>query len=607
MKTLIVTIIALFVMFAAGCKSGGDTTAPRKSRAQQQEGGVYVRYNFLGYTPSRQKRLVVMSERNLTGREWTFVDTETGNVIQRGRFDNSISGQSAHMPLDFNYVIDFSGITETGTYSFVTEGLVEPVIIPIAENPYSWLVKKPIRWLRVARCGYYDPIDRGVCHLGDSSCVLFHRRGFDNGSWHDAGSGKTMDISGGWHDAGDYVKFSLTIGYATYFLLRSYDINPELFDTMRTYSKTDLNDLLDEAKWGLDWLMKTMCDKDTNEFVVQVANYEDHNVGYRLPQNDHLDGRRPILSALSPQQMGYTAASLALGANIFQNIPGQEKTAQKYREKAKLIFRRATSEDAVPMAAYDDRVNTWYGDQTVNDNLQLAAAELYRLTGDAHYREESIKYQNLARTAGWRAWESVNMPAHLRVMEWYPVAKNDLYADLDGFLANARRPGNIWGLPIKYVWAGLYSYIAIGANAFEFQLRTGERRYEELGRNMFDYLLGYNNWGICFVATKDPRLAGRTITNPNSQIYGLQAHLFPEGAISEGPGDRASWEKFKIYFGFDPTVEPTYKFNTSEGVFFNNRKDFMCMETTIHGVSDGIFMIAVADKFFKELEKRNRR
>jgi len=601
MKKTLITIAVLLAMVFTGCKSSDTgTTAPKKSK----EGGVYVRYNFLGYTPNRQKRMVVMAERNIAGKEWVFINTQTGDTIQKGRFDNSISGRSGNMPLDYNYVLDFSGIKQIGEYKFVTEGLVEETIIPIAEDPYSWIVSKPIRWMRAARCGYESPLDReAACHDGDSSCVLQHRAGADNASWEDRGSGKTMDATGGWHDAGDYVKFSLTIGYACYFILRSYDVNPELFDSMKVYSKSDLNDLLDEGKWGLDWLMKTMTDKDTTEFIVQVADQEDHNIGYRLAQNDILNGKRPILSALSPHQMAYTAASLALGAKIFKNIPGYEETAKKYEDKARLIFRRATSKDAAPMAAYDDKVNTWYGDGTLNDNLELAAAELYRLTGEEFFRTESQRYQNLARTAGWRAWESVNMPAHLLVMQWDAIAKNDLYADLEGFLTNARRAGNVWGLPIKYVWGGLYSYIAIGANALEFQVLSGDRKFEEIGRNMFDYLLGYNNWGIAFVATTDPRIAGKTITDPNSQLYGLQADKFPEGCISEGPGDRQSWEKFKTYFGFDVEAQRTFKFNTSEGVFFDHRKDFMCMETTIGGVADGIFMIAVASKFFSDLEK----
>jgi len=597
MKKIAVTIVALLAIFAAGCKSSNDSTAPKKGK----EGGVYVRYNLLGYTPSRQKRMVVMAERNISGKEWFFVNEETGDTVQRGRFDNSIGGKSGHMPMDYNYVIDFSALDKIGKYKFITEG-IEPAIIPIEKDPYSWLVSEPIYWMRAARCGSNDAITHGLCHDGDKSCVVHHRKGFDNGSWYDDKSGKKMDGFGGWHDAADYLKFSLTIGYATYFLLRSYEVNPELFDNMKVYSTTEFNDLLDEAKWGLDWLMKTMPDNDTNEFIIMVGNSEDHNVGYRLPENDELNGKRPILSALSPHQMGYAAASLALGANIFRKL-GKNDIAAKYESKAKIIFRRATSKDAVPMAALNDEVNVFYGDETVNDNLELAAAELYKLTNDDFYKNESIKYQDLARSAGWRAWESVNMPAHATVMQWYPIAKNDLYADLDEFLNNSRRSGNIWGVPMKYVWGGLYSYIGVGAAAMEFQLLTGERKYEELGRNMFDYLLGYNNWGMCFVATQDPRLVGKTIVDPYSQIYNLQADKFPRGAISEGPGDRPSWEKFKTYFGFDVEAQRTNKFNTSDGVFFDNRKDFMCMETTIGGVADGIFMLAVASKFFTEKDK----
>ncbi|MDR0304377.1 MAG: glycoside hydrolase family 9 protein [Chitinispirillales bacterium] len=597
MKKIVIMSVFLFITFMAGCQSSNEATAPKKSK----DTAVYVRFNMLGYTPSRQKRMVIMSEKNIAGKEWFFVNIETGDTAQRGRLDNSIGGKSGHVPMDFNYVIDFSALNKIGKYKFVTEG-VESVIISIETDPYSWLVSEPLHWMRAARCGSNDAVDHGFCHGGDKSCVVHHREGSDNGSWHDDGSGKKIDGFGGWHDAADYLKFSLTIGYATYFLLRSYEINPELFDNMKQYSKTEFNDLIDEAKWGLDWLMKTMPENDTNEFIIMVGDSEDHNAGYRLPENDEFDGKRPALSALSPHQMGYAAASLALGANIFKKL-GKKDIAQKYENKSKLIFRRATSKDAVPMAALNDEVNVFYGDETVNDNLELAAAELYKLTNDDFYKTESIKYQNLARTAGWRAWESVNMPAHAVVMQWDPIAKNDLYADLDEFLTNSRRSGNIWGVPMKYVWGGLYSYIGVGSTALEFQLLTGERKYEELGRNMFDYLLGYNNWGICFVATQDPRLDGKTITDPYSQVYNLQADKFPTGAISEGPGDRISWEKFKTYFGFDVDAQRTNKFNTIDGVFFDSRKDFMCMETTIGGVADGIFMIAVASKFFAEKDE----
>jgi endoglucanase len=576
---------------------------------------VHIRYNMFGYSPSRQKRIVVMSDTDVEKNGYNLVNITTGDTLISSQLDGSVYGKGDHLPLDFNYVIDFSNITNEGEYQFSIEGK-KSVLFSIKKDPYKKIVEGPIHWMRVARCGSEDAEDHGLCHLGDSSSIVHHRKGIDNGSWHDDGNGKRIDGTGGWHDAADYLKFSLTIAYADYFLLRSYEIYPELFDGIKNHSKTKYNDMLDECKWGLDFLMKCMPDED--EFIVMVANSEDHNVGYRLPEDDELDGKRPVLSALSPVQMGYTSAALALGARIFHG-QGDVELAKKYGDMAKAVFRRATSKDVVANAWLNDEVNAFYGDETKNDNLELAAAELYKwsrveagvsvspqndtaegFTASEEmtlYLAEAIKYGDLARSAGWRAWESVNMPAHITLMEYYPIAKNDLYKDLDAFLANSRRQGNVWGVPMKYVWGGLYSYIGVGAAALEFEVKSGERKYAKLGREMLDYLLGYNNWGISFVASKKFE---NSIRQPYSQVYNLQADKFPVGAISEGPGDRGSWEHFEHYFGFDTNAERTNPFNTKAGVFYDNRKDFMCMETTIAGVADGIFMLTVAAKYFQE-------
>ncbi|MGM0444555.1 MAG: glycoside hydrolase family 9 protein [Fibrobacterota bacterium] len=556
---------------------------------------TYIRYNYLGYNPSRQKRFVVMSEENIDGFAWKLEKEGTKEPVITGKLGKSVYGKGKHLPFKYNYVMDLTDIEEKGDYRLSLEGNVaEPAEFPIKDDPYGGIISKPLRWMRVARCGSHNAIDHGFCHGGDTACTVHRRVDNDNGDWQPAKSGKVVDGFGGWHDAADYLKFSLTNAYACYFLLRAYEVNPGIFDTLNTHSTTKYNDLLDEAKWGLDFLMKTM--PDTNEFMVMVADAKDHNVGYRLPEDDELDGERPFLSALSAPQMGYTAAALSLGSRIFKE-KGDTELAADYLAMARKIYRRATSNDVEATAWLNDKANPFYADKTTNDNLELAAAELFASTGDSAYLKEAITYADKARASGWKAWESVNMPAHMRVMEHYPVAKNYLFLDLDQFLKNSRESGNIWGIPMKYVWAGLYSYIGVGGSAGEFEFRTNNRKYHSLARNMTDYLLGYNNWGMCFVAMED---MDHTITEPYSQVYNLQGRKFPEGGISEGPGDRSSWEKYKTYFGFDEQAERTYPFNTSHGVFYDNKKDFMCMETTICGVADGLYALAVASKLFHD-------
>jgi len=555
---------------------------------------VFLRYNRVGYNPQRQKRMIVMAQKDIKGQEWTISKSAgkgSSSKVASGTLGASVYGKGDHTPLPFNYTVDFSSVREEGAYTFETKNAEKAKLI-IKKDPYTWILEKPIRWMRAARCGSAHCVDHGLCHRGDTACQVYYRDGIQNNKWVPAKVQKMVNGSGGWHDAGDYLKFTLTIGYAAYFMLRAYEVNPEIFT--KKMSTTDLVDILDEARWGLEFLAR--CMPDTANFIIQIGDYADHNVGLRLPENDELDGKRPALCALSRPQMGYAAAALAVGSILFDRL-GKKEEAKRYRETAERIFARADSKDAGTPAWFSTGPESFYDDDSENDNMELAAAELFRCTNNQKYFAAAKKYSDKARSAGWRAWESVNMPAHLSLMEHYSVVKNDLLVDLDGFLANSKKPGNLWGVPQKYVWGGLYCYIGVASAALEYHVRTQERKYESLALNMLDYTLGCNNWGICFVAAQE---IDYTIRNPFSQIYTLQSDKFPVGAISEGPGDRSSWNENKNLFAYDPKAQPTHRFNTDKGVFYDHSKDYMCMETTINGIADGIFMLALASKLYRE-------
>lgn len=178
---------------------------------------VYVRYNYYGYSPSRQKKMVIMADTDISGSSYAMVNNKTKEVALKGTLDRSVFAKGIHLPLDFNYVIDFTNLQAEGEYTFTIDWSSKRDVhkttadIIIKKNPYHDIVKGPLHWMRVARCGSADAEDHGICHLGDTSCVLHHRTGIDNGSWHDDSTGKHIDASGGWHDAADYLKFSLTI------------------------------------------------------------------------------------------------------------------------------------------------------------------------------------------------------------------------------------------------------------------------------------------------------------------------------------------------------------------------------------------------------------
>ena len=77
----------------------------------------------------------------------------------------------------------------------------------------------------------------------------------------------------------DYLQYSATSANATYHLLMAYRDFPKVFTDEKLANgldgKNGMADVLDEAKWGLDWLLK-MHPKDDWMFN-QVGDDRDHH------------------------------------------------------------------------------------------------------------------------------------------------------------------------------------------------------------------------------------------------------------------------------------------------------------------------------------------
>ena len=124
------------------------------------------------------------------------------------------------------------------------------------------------------------------------------------------------------------------------------------------------------------------------------------------------------------------------------------------------------------------------------------------------------------------------MQAHMRLAEYYPLARNDVMMDLDMYQEFSKKPGNVWGVPTGYGWGILPSYLEIASAVIQYEKLFGDRKYCAIGSNIADYLFGLNNWGTAFVALKDYP----SIKNPYSPIYLLQRlDRYPEGAVALGP------------------------------------------------------------------------
>jgi hypothetical protein len=128
-------------------------------------------------------------------------------------------------------IIDFSEITEPGYYRLrVNETITE--IFPISKNPYDEAIWKAINFIYAERCGY--PVNGG--------------HGFCHGDYIAEHNGQRMIFCGGWHDAADLSQQTLQTGEVAHAL---YEI------ALRTDDLQLYNRLMEEANWGLDFVLRT--------------------------------------------------------------------------------------------------------------------------------------------------------------------------------------------------------------------------------------------------------------------------------------------------------------------------------------------------------------
>ncbi|HEX2860528.1 MAG TPA: glycoside hydrolase family 9 protein [Lacunisphaera sp.] len=544
-------------------------------------GELHLRWNQSGYAAGQPKVLIALSATDLAGQAW--VVRRGDEVVQQGTFGPSVTGAGDHTPFGFNHAADFTPVRVAGDYAFVTAG-APPAKLRIAADPYASLLPLPLRHLRVMRSGSRDTLLRQLSHAGDARAWRFVPDGDPaHGKWKRDDPAGTVDAFGGWYDAGDQIKFTLNQAATTYHLLLAYRLRPALFG--REHGRDGLPDVLDEARHGLEFLLKVHPDHDT--FIIQVGNAEDHGQGARLPEHDKLDGKRPALCALSRVHMGAAAAALALGARTFGDL-GRIDDAARYGVMARQIYARAREDDTIPTAFERDRVNDFYRDPDPTDQLALAAMELHELTGDEEYLAQARAYApSAAKEVGWEDW---NWLANAALAPYDATAKQRLLEETGRYVTHARERGAPWGIPSRYVWGSLARWIGI-ANA----TRQTARLHGPLPANdalfwgVADYVFGRNNWGVSFLFSED---IPNTLRHLYSPVYKLLKQ-FPTGALSEGPGGRKLHDELSKWFKISPD-DPFHRFNTAAGVFFDNDTDFMCQEATITAQADLVLLLTLA-------------
>ena len=174
---------------------------------------IFIRVNQLGFLPEDNKSAVVISNIDISNKDFKLRENGNGKIILK---NSLMKIDTTYGTFNHIYRIDFSEIQKTGTYYLEVEGS-RSHNFSIAYNLYHKVVDELMKFYPVQRCGYTDPKFHDICHKADSHKLI-------NG---DKVIEKQVDVTGGWHDAGDYAKFINTISFTTYMLLFSYEFATE--------------------------------------------------------------------------------------------------------------------------------------------------------------------------------------------------------------------------------------------------------------------------------------------------------------------------------------------------------------------------------------------
>ncbi|MBN1299699.1 MAG: glycoside hydrolase family 9 protein [Melioribacteraceae bacterium] len=518
---------------------------------------VYIRVNQAGYLPDKPKSAVILSKYSLLKMEYNIYDTQKKNIAYR---DSIGSSYGKYASFDYTYKIDFSKLTKPGNYKLIIDEN-ESYPFTIAEDVFSSVPAKLLTFFRIQRCGYTSPENHEICHIADATSLVSKDGIIDT----------SIDLTGGWHDAGDYIKFLSTTAYSTYTLLFAYDVNPLFFEY--DDNQNNIPDVLDEAKIGLDWMLR--CNYEKYKLISQVQDLRDHNIGWRLPENDSLQYDRPAIAGIGKNTIGIYAAVMALASKIWRQKIKYDEFADKCLTVAENLYSVRNHVQDI-----DSSTNGIYQDNNYLGKLALGAFELYNITGRKELLADAKKYAAQAGPEYWWSYSEVTDYAFFRLAGIDTSFADYIKQSLVHF--NNKSSSNLFGTAVDFYWGSNHTTSGIALKVLLWKSITGKNDFDKLAFDQLDYILGKNPWGVSFIANTGHKFSA----NFHHQVSFLKKIILP-GGFAAGPVKKEIITRYNIPY---ETVDNLHEFQTDEAYYRDDRMDYITNEPTIIANATGILL-----------------
>lgn len=559
----------------------------------------WVRINQLGYRPGDVKVAVFMGKGPDDLRSFRVINSATGKVVVEKK---DILRSAPMEPFTGCYRLNFTEVTDEGLYRIEAGRAVSPDF-RIADDVYAGTADFLLTYMRQQRCGF-NPWLNDSCHVHDGYVIY----GGKDDSMH-------IDVTGGWHDAADYLQYVATSANATYQMLYSFSANPSSFGDEHLANglkgKDNVPDVLNESRWGLDWLIKMNPAPDV--MYNQIADDRDH-IGFRFPNADTASygkGReRPVYRCTGKEQglfkyknratgiastAGKFASAFARGSSVYRTIDGEY--AELLRAKAVAAFEYGLGNPGACQTA-PGTAPYFYEEDNWVDDMELAAIELYRLTGETHYLEHAVGFGRQERTTPWIGADTA------RHYQWYPfmnmghpvvASESDVAEQREEFLGymkeglqllEARGRNNPFLIGVPFIWCSNNLVAATLTQAHLYRSISGDKSFSELEAAHRDWLFGCNPWGTSMIVGLPE--SGDYPVNTHSS-YVVKGKQVPGGLV-DGPVYPTIFNNLKFIY---LSEEDEYaQFQTSLAVYHDDYADYSTNECTMDGTACLVYYLS---------------
>jgi hypothetical protein len=434
--------------------------------------------------------------------------------------------------------------------------------------------------------------------------------------------GTFIDVSGGWHDAGDQLKYLITASNATARMLLAYESARNTFhdevDSRGRPGPNGIADVLDEAKWGLDWIHKLHPAPD--QLFHQVADDRDHR-GFKLPEQDSADygwgpnSYRPAYFADGQPQglkewkskatgvaniAGRSAAAMAMAYRIWKLELNDRSFAERCLKAARELYAMGQRQEGYQQgnsygAPYRYNENTWA------DDMEWAAVELYKATFKRSYLKDAKRYAELIGPTSWMLHDSAEHYEFYPFMNvghyaFFPYARTARGQLLDYYRAGIekildRAKNNPYRVGVPFLWCSNNLVVAFITQVLLYEEMTSDRRYHSLMIAHRDWLWGRNPWGTSmFTGLPKGGEFPEDVHLPTVQIL---KKLVPGGLV-DGPIAASTYNSLRGLHLNQP--DEFAEFQTSEIVYHDDVGDYSTNEPTMDGTADAILMMALLQR-----------